>query len=449
MNIVTLSTADIAGGAEKGGWSLFQQYRQRGHLSKMVVGLKRSEDSDVLALPLEDQSNPWRVVEDRLAPFISRLPGSRYFTRMLHFLANPARRLALELGHEDFESPLSHKLLEIFPDRPDILHCHNLHGGWLPARRYFDLRALSALSHRVPVVLTLHDAWLLSGHCAHSFECNRWQSGCGQCPDLRIYPAVKRDGTAYNWRRKQGIYQKSRLYVAAPSEWLMRKVEQSMLMPGIVERRVIPYGIDLAVFQPPTNRAQVRGRLGLPENAKLLLSAATNIKHNRWKDYETMRSALELISSRLQDEIIFLALGHEAPEERIGNIRIKFIPFQTDPQVVAAYYQAADIYLHAARVDTFPNTVLEALACGTPVIATQVGGIPEQVKSLPSADAATGILVPPRDAAQMADGIELLLTQEELRHKLAINAAKDARTRFDLNREVSSYLEWYQTILDR
>jgi hypothetical protein len=68
------------------------------------------------------------------------------------------------------------KRLEL-ADKPDIVHCHNLHG------EYFDLHALDWLSARVPVVITMHDAWLLSGHCVHSLGCGRWETGCGKCPD--------------------------------------------------------------------------------------------------------------------------------------------------------------------------------------------------------------------------------------------------------------------------
>ena len=96
-------------------------------------------------------------------------------------------------------------MLDALPAPPDIIECHNLHGG------YFDLRALPWLSRQAATVLVLHDAWLLSGHCAHSFDCDKWQTGCGACPDLSIEPALRRDGTAHNWTVKQGVYAQSRV----------------------------------------------------------------------------------------------------------------------------------------------------------------------------------------------------------------------------------------------
>jgi len=117
--------------------------------------------------------------------------------------------------------------------------------------------------------------------------------------------------------------------------------------------------------------------------------------------------------------------------------------------------------VHAAKADTFPNTILEALACGTPVVATAVGGIPEQVKGAKIANGkigsanlnrydlqeATGFLVSPGDVEGMADGIERLLTDDSLRRRLSENAARDAARRFDLEHQVKAYLGWYEEIL--
>ncbi|WP_292517443.1 glycosyltransferase [Methanoculleus sp.] len=325
-------------------------------------------------------------------------------------------------------------MLDLTPEPPDILHCHNLHGG------YFDLRALPHLSHQVPTVLTLHDAWLLSGHCAHSFGCERWKTGCGDCPALSIYPAIRKDATAYNWQRKAEIYRMSRLYVVTPCRWLMDKVEESMLKPGIVASGVIPNGVDLGIFHP-ADRAEARRELGLPHGAKVLLFAANGIRKNIWKDYRTLQSTLEMIA-KTGTKVLCIALGEAAPPERISNIEIRFIPYQKDPRKVACYYQAADLYLHPARADTFPNTVLEALACGTPVVASAVGGIPEQI-----VEGRTGFLVPVGDARAMAGRVLELLEDEELRQRMGWEAAEDAARRFGLERMAREYLAFYRTIL--
>jgi glycosyltransferase involved in cell wall biosynthesis len=235
----------------------------------------------------------------------------------------------------------------------------------------------------------------------------------------------------------------------------MDRVMQSIMVPSIVDARVIPNGVDLSIFHPADRRA-ARAAADLPQEAVVLLVVANGIRCNTWKDYPTLRAAF----ARLGDgghgarEVLVVVLGEAAPPERAGRVRIRFVPYQEDPTAVANFYQAADLYVHAARADTFPTTVLEALACGTPVVATAVGGIPEQVRSMtPGVKAggttfeireATGVLVQPGDSESMAGHIENLLTNSPLRDRLAQNASRDARDRFGLDRQVDTYLDWYE-----
>lgn len=457
LRVLQVSTGDIIGGAEKVAWNLFQAYRERGVDSWLAVGLKRSADPNVVILPNGRPVSAWAyfcaAAGVRLKRLQGRVPGAGLARSWLDTCASPRRAAARRRGAEDFHYPATRRLLELPPHKPDIVHCHNLHGG------YFDLRFLSRLSRQVPTVLTLHDAWLLSGHCAHSFDCERWKTGCGSCPDLTIYPALERDGTAYNWRRKRSIFKRSRLYISAPCQWLMRKVRQSILDQAAVESRVIPYGVDLELFRP-VDKLAVRSALGIRREAGVILFSANSIRDNPWKDYRTLRAAVGLLGERLRDRpVLCIALGEDAPAERVGGAEIRFVPFQKEPDVVARYSQAADVYVHAARADTFPNAVLESLACGTPVVATAVGGIPEQLRSLEASAGvghhaygpgeATGVLVPPGDARAMASAVERLLVDERLRLRLGENAARDARERFDLRRQVDDYLEWYGEILLR
>jgi len=173
-----------------------------------------------------------------------------------------------------------------------------------------------------------------------------------------------------------------------------------------------------------------------------------------------VHSAVALLAGQLPDqEILFLNLGDSSPDEQIGEkTRVVYVPFQENIEMVARYYQAADVYVHAAKADTFPNSVLESLACGIPVVATAVGGIPEQIKGLiqeyasdaynrSDSSEATGILVPAGHAQSMAEAMRLLLTNEKLRLQLGKNACRDASAHFGLQRHVTDYLDWYAEIL--
>ena len=465
LSILQVNTSDGSGGAQRVAWNLFQTYRARGHKSWLAVGYKSTDDPDVLVIPKGNRLPfLWNDIDDGMERGFRWLETkSRGVWRLRNYYGvarHPRRLVEKLLGLESFHHPGTRRLLDVPPEKPDILHCHNLHGY------YFDLRVLPWLSRQVPVILNLHDAWPLSGHCAHSLDCERWRIGCGSCPYLGIYPAIYRDATAYNWRRKQAVYANSTVYVTTPAQWLMRKVEQSILAPAIIEARVIPNAVDLSVFRPDDKR-QARMALSLSPDpkTKILLFAAHGIRQNDWKDYQTMRAAVALVAERFSfkgKNVLLLALGEDAPAERIGQAEVRFVPYQKDPATVARYYQAADVYVHAARAEVYPLAIIEALACGTPVVATAVGGIVEQIKGLTVSDAgfghsdlnryslndATGILVAAEDAQGMAFSVERLLQDNPLRLRMGENAVRDAAQRFGIERQADDFLRWYQQILE-
>lgn len=437
MNILQVSTFDLAGGAERVAHSLFEGYRRRGHTSHLAVGKARSNDKDVMPIPVP-QENTWQRQWHAMPARLGLSPngkGARMAMR-LGSLGQPRFWLERQFGLEHFGYPGTRGLLRLFPEPPDIVHAHNLHGG------YFDLGYLPDLSGQAPLILTLHDAWLLSGHCAHSLACERWLSGCGHCPDLTLPIPLRRDATAYNWRRKQRIYRRSRVFVATPSNWLMEKVRRSMLWPSVSEARVIPNGIDLTVFRPG-DRTEARQILGLPPEAQVVLFVGRATRRSPWKDYLTMERAIAAVASQSHDiPLVFVCLGEQAETERIGRAQLRFDAFQDDIRKVVAYYRAADIYLHAARADTFPSTVLEAMACGLPVIATAVGGITEQVQN-----GITGLLAPPADGGALAAAAGRLLSDASLRERMGAAAIEVADNCFDQDRMISDYLTWYERIL--
>lgn len=461
MNILQLNAFDDFGGAARIAWNLFESYRSRGHRSWLAVGHKRSDHPNVFPIPNDASRNAWTRLfirmGDSLGPLRGRIKGAGLLRRLLMGPVGQTRRWhSIRAGIEDFDFPGTGKLLDLPPARPDLLHGHNLHG------RYFDLRRLPWFSAQLPVFLTLHDAWLLSGHCAHSFDCQQWKDGCGDCPDLTIPPAIMRDGTAYNWQRKRDIYARRRFHVATPSRWLMEKVEQSMLAPAVVEAKVIPNGVDLRIFRRG-DRQKARKALGIRQEARVMLCAAKAKRKNIWQDFPTMCDAVRTLSARLPGGTLqVIVLGRDDTPQRIGTVEFLHIPYENNPETLALYYQAADVYVHPSRIDTFPNAVVEALACGTPVIATAVGGIPEQVKgySRPTGrfgheglnrfgmEEANGVLIPPGDGRHMEEAMESLLEDHMLRRRLSGNAARDAGRRFDLGRQVDTYLRWYENTIE-
>ena len=443
MRVALLNTFDKGGGAEEVARNLFLALPDHGLEAEFVVRLRRGKDERVTAL-------------QRVAPFDAPPPslakrvldrmwrdGTGFFSR----LTDPRSLLEGALGLEPMHFPKSHGFLNLLDQKPDLVHAHNLHGD------YFDLRSLPELSHQVPVLITMHDQWLTTGHCASPVNCEKWKTGCGGCPDLTIYPPLKRDGTALNWRIKSSIYQQSKIYIAAPAQHLVDSLKQSMVWPAVQDVRVIPNGIDLSIFtETTTQKSSLRGQLGLPTEGPLLLTVANSIRTNKFKDYDTVKRAMAIIAEEFPD--VKLVVVGSTVTKQPGEENIEFVPYTDDKLKLARYYQASDVFLHAAKKEAWGLTATEAMACGVPVVATAVEGLKEQVLGLKSEagadgqydeDKATGILVDRSSSVKMANAIRHLLSNEALTKRVGLNAARHAMN-FSVSKQVDSYKLYYDYI---
>ena len=302
LTICQISYRDHGAGAEQVALGLHKSYRAAGHDAWLVVGAKRDDEVGIIELDHDRLRNPWSrgwaTVARRLEP-VHRLGTAR---RAAKLIARPRKYLRRALGHEDFHQPATATLLDRLPRRPDVIHAHTLHGD------YFDLRALPALSRRVPVVVTLHDMWLMSGGCHHALDCDRWKTGCGECPNLHLTPWIKRDRTAANRTLKQAIYQDSKLYVAAPSKWLLDRIDDSILSVTVVEKRHIPNAVDLNTFTTGA-REPDRTALGLEPEALTLLFAGRGLSRHPFKDYDTVRQAAGRAAETVDAEVVDVREG--------------------------------------------------------------------------------------------------------------------------------------------
>lgn len=452
FQIVQVNLQADRGGDGRSVSTLHRKYRELGYPARLFVGRGSVTQDGETLIPNDRYRSHWARAVRALA---RTGPGDRSLgsmpRKLLDWMAEPRRRWRIHEGFEDFEFPATLPFLsEALRSRPAILHLHNLHGG------YFDLRALPALNRLAPVALTLHDEWTYTGHCAHSSSCDRWTLGCGSCPDLETYPAIPKDRTAQNFDLKSRIFAQTRIHLTTPSHWLMERAQRSpLLSPAIEEAWVIPNGIDTDVFHS-SDAEDDRSRLDLPHGTKILLCAGSIARSDRRTSLPLLRCAIEQLGRLDVDStVVFIGSGHSSVAYENG-VRVYHRPFERDVLRMASYYRAADVYLHAAREDNFPTAVLESLACGTPVIATDVGGIPEQVNSLwrsPRAAAigvnsATGVLLPPVDQAGLRRALTALFTDDHLRAQLAKNAAKIGKS-FSVTRQVDDTLAWYHEILSR
>lgn len=435
MRILLVNSTDAVGGAALMAYNLHRTYRSAGIESFMVVGRNIRGEPFINEIP-SDASTIYTGPLHRMA---DRWSAGGWLSKATRFIATPRLYVDAALGLDHNGYPGTRRILDVF-GVPSIIHGHNLHGG------YFDLRLLPVLSRAVPFVLTLHDTWLSTGHCAQSLDCERWRTGCGECPYLNIYPAVKRDATAFNWRRKKNVFAHSRLYLTAPSQWMMDRIKSSILADGgLVGSRVIPNGIDTEVFRPG-DRSLARDQLSLPRDGLIIGLPAGVLEDDYWKDSTTFIEAIRSVTATLGTEgITLLGIGSNGRPAAASDIKIRNVPYTNDPSKVALCYQAADIYVHPARADTFPTMILESMACATPVVGTAVGGIPEQIGS---GGSSCGLLAKQGDGEGLGKAICTLLQNPRLRLELGDVGSRVAVERYCLRTQAKAYLSWYREIIE-
>jgi len=193
LKVVHVHVSDSGGGAEMAAYALHKKIQELGHKSWMVVGQKCTGDETVIEIP-------WR----------RGVPGLKRF----------ALKLEKHFGLQYLYSPSFRQVHRFFPEKLDVLHIHSLHGF----EGYADIGALPRLTRRWPTVMSLQDMWMLTGHCGYGTGCERWKSGCGQCPNLGLYPAIAGDATRLNWNRKLLAIRRCKLHVVPCSQWFADKV---------------------------------------------------------------------------------------------------------------------------------------------------------------------------------------------------------------------------------
>ncbi len=441
MRILQINYADIFAGGEKMSLTLHQQYLELGYESILLVGSKRSHDPSIIEIPCHNNAlirrKIWKFLERKTNEshiFLLRQQRIQSFLKLI--CLKPTKIVQFLSGVEFIDYPESKEILKIIPFVPDIIHCHSLRG-------YFDLRYLPALSRDIPVVLTLHAPWPLTGQCNPPFDCEEWQRSCKYCRYPSKIPHYLKNSPEINLKVKLEIFSKIKVGVISPSKWLLDMAKKSILAPGIMDARVIPNGVDKNLFKPSDNYS-IRRTLGLPDQTPIILFTAQGIQGNQMKDFPTLRTSL-IILSKLKPgmDVLCLTLHGEPSEEKFDSVTLRIFPFQKDLNTVIRFFQAADIYVHPARSDNFPTTILEAMACGKPVIASNVSGIPEIVDQ-----GVTGLLVPPEDPQALAHAILDLLENRTKREAMGVQGRKKAVEQFSLEKMAQEHIEFYHMMID-
>lgn len=268
--------------------------------------------------------------------------------------------------HGCYSKRATRKLIDkISKENPDVIHIHNIHGWFINIPMLFNFFEVCGK----PIVWTLHDCWSFTGHCPFYTlsGCNKWQSGCFECPRYREYPMSYIDDSKFQYNLKKNVFTKlQNLTIVTPSLWLAGEVKKSFLSK--YKTVVINNGIDTTVFKPTESTFEEEYGIS---NKIILLGVAFD-----WGERKGVQF-FERLAEDLDDRYQIVLVGlkdrqaHNMPENVIS------IESTQSQSALAEIYSAADVLINPTLEDNFPTVNIEALACGTPVVTFKTGGSPE------------------------------------------------------------------------
>jgi len=419
LKIIHLSTSDLNGGAAIAAYRIYKAQLKNSNInSQFMVQRKKSNDDTVTAIGVSS----FYTFLSNLLIWVDELT-----IRMLS--ENLKGRFTFPFFGRDLTK---NKLLM----ECDIVNLHWINGAFLSLNSLEKLKQLNK-----PIVWTQHDMWAFTGGCHYTDGCVNFIRSCSNCPKL-IFKS-ENDFSAKIFSRKKTIFDNMNLTIVSSSNWLAEETERSQLLKT-KKSYVIPTPIDFEIYRP-INKEKSRIDMRLPLDKKLVLAGAMNLKDER-KGFLYLIQALQIIydsNNKLCSDIELVVFG------KLDENILNKIPFKVNQlgrlinegDIVKAY-NTADIYLAPSLEDNLPNTIMEAMSCGIPVVAFNVGGIPDMID-----DGINGLLAQLKSSKKLAKSIELILSDEELRKKFSLAAREKVIKNFDQNIIAKKYFDLYKNLL--
>lgn len=314
-------------------------------------------------------------------------------------------------------------LKQIDEINPDVVHLHNIHGYYINV----PILLTYLKETNTPTVITMHDFWLMTGHCAYiNQSCDRWKTGCGNCPRLDQYPAAKIDHSAKNWQWKADLFKDmSNITLVPVSHWLDSFVKQSLFKN--VTSHVIYNGIDINIFKPFEGENLVSG---IDWNKFSIMCIAT-----RWTDANGMDDVLKL-SNIIPDNVQIVMVGID--ESQLSNLPKNIIGLMKTESFsqLQELYTKSDVIFNPNREVTFGLVTAEAMACGTPTIVLKNTAGEELV------DSETGYVV------NSVDEVPSLITiiQKKDSEKVFTKCRERVINCFNAHNQYQKYMDLYNYI---
>ncbi len=413
MNIIHVSFSDISGGAARAAYRIHCSLVKANIASQMQVLQKVSDDPNVKG----NSSKKARILTE-IRTGIGLLAKKTLKT------SNPVRYSAAFLPSGWVQS--------LNMSDADIIHLHWIGGETMSIREIGQIRK--------PVVWTFHDMWAFCGaeHYTDDGLNARWHQGYRA--NNRPMDESGFDLNRWTWERKRRHWQRP-FHIVCPSNWLAECVRASVLMKSWPVS-VIPYPINLEQFRP-IEKSLARKLLNLPSDKLLILFGAIGGSNDPRKGSDLLLEALNYLKIEQSQDIELVIFGQSSPKitPELG-FPVRYTGHLHDDISLALLYSAVDVFVAPSRQDNFPNTIVEATACGTPTIAFKVGGITDLIQHQIS-----GYLVQPYDTKELANGIQWILKKQTQNNHLAVAARQYAELNFKPIIIAQKYINFYEKAL--
>ena len=422
MRVLHISTSDAGGGAARAAYRLHAGLRTLGVDSHMVVAKATSGDPTCRKVTVHGGlgAKLWRrrrrkAVDRDWAAVKPGLPaGFEWFSDDRTEVGRDLARTVVESGPWDVV---------------------NLHwtGGLLDWGAFFASPAAA-----VPLVWRLADMGAITGGCHYDGGCGRFHNVCGACPVLGS--SVDDDLSRHVWQRRHAALAhvpSDGLTVVGPSRWIAAQSRRSSLFSRF-PTTVIPNGLDAESFAPRDQRF-ARDLLGVPAEARVVLFVAESTENKR-KGFAELLDAID----RLADVpgLLLLSVGGQAPRLPDG-VANRHLGRVTADRLLSAAYAAADVFVIPSLQESFGQTVTEAMACGTPVVGFDAGGIPDMVRP-----GVTGQLAPVGDTAALAAAVRTVLADPD-RAAMGRRCRQVALDEYTVGLQAERYAALYQSLAER
>lgn len=416
MNILTLSTKDSFGGAGRVAFRLCEEIIKEGYDDTLLVNSKRTTASFVRLAPEFHDPKSFQV--DRIKTKIKEWQRKRRWNKY----PNRLDKVFFDIHISYLKNAL--KAIDF-----DLLHLH-----WV-GENFVDFTELPT---NKPIVWTLHDCFAFTGVCSYFEDCEKYETHCEKCPQLNS--SFRKDISYKTFNLKKERYSNLDLHIVSPSRWLAEAAKKSFLL-NKYPITVIHNGINTKTFRP-IDKQIARKEFSIDQNKKVILFGAISAITDPRKGGDILYESLKLLKEQSikKDDILFLIFGSEQDDSYSFDFECKYLGYIQDEATLNTIYNVADVMVVPSRHENLPNTILESLSAGTPVVAFDIGGNSDMIEHKKN-----GYLATPFNTQELANGISYCLDNNN-ENQLSSYARKTVSDKFKIEMIAKQYIDLYKKI---